>query len=328
MDYKDYYDILGVPRHASEQEIRRAYRLLARKHHPDRNPGDKKSEERFKEINEAHAVLTDSSKRQKYDRLGAGWQQWQKMGRNPGDFDFGQWSAGGGPGRTRVEYGDLSDLFGEAGGFSDFFQSIFGMAGGPSGNRKQQTRPRSLRGQDYEQPVRITLEEAYHGTSRLLEMDERRLEVTIPPGVKTGSKVRLAGKGFPSAGGGPPGDIFLVIEVLPHRAFERKGDDLHAEVPVELYTALLGGEVRVRTMEGPVQLKIPPETQSGRSFRLRGQGMPTLRAPDRHGDLYARVRVLLPQELSEREKELFQELAGLRGDGGSASRREGVGKGS
>jgi DnaJ-class molecular chaperone len=160
--------------------------------------------------------------------------------------------------------------------------------------------------------VEITLEEAYQGTRRLLEADGSRLQVKIPPGVKTGSRVRVAGRGGRGAGGGPAGDVFLRIKVLPHGIFERKGDDLACEVPVELYTALLGGEVRVPTLTGAVKLKIPPETQPGRSFRLRGRGMPVLRDAERHGDLFARVKVTLPQQLSEREMELFRELAKLR----------------
>jgi curved DNA-binding protein len=311
MEYRDYYQTLGVPRNASEKEIKRAYRRLARQYHPDRNPGDKVAEERFKEINEAHEVLTDRDKRQKYDRLGAQWQQWQRMGRDPGDFDFSRWYSGS-PGAAHVEYGDFGDLFGSSGGFSDFFRSIFGQAGAQPTMRWRQAQRRVHRGQDYEQPVDITLEESFHGTTRVLEIDNGRFEVKIPPGVRTGSKVRVAGKGGPGAGGAPSGDIFLRINVLPHKLFERKGDDLHCEVLVDLYTALLGGEVRVPTLEGAVQLRIPPETQAGRTFRLRERGMPNLRNPARIGDLYAKVKIALPQRLSEREKELFRELAAFR----------------
>jgi curved DNA-binding protein len=317
MEYRDYYKILGVPRDAPEREIKRAYRRLARQYHPDRNPGDKAAEERFKEINEAHEVLTDPGKRSKYDRLGAQWQNWQRMGGNAGDFDFSQWFTGR-PGGTQMDYGDLDDLLGQAGPFSDFFQSIFGQMGPQPRGRRQRTPPRGRRGQDYEQPVDITLEEAYQGTSRVLDVEGRRLEVKIPPGVKTGSKVRMAGKGGAGLGSGPPGDVFLRIKVVPHKVFKRKGDDLNCEVPVELYTALLGGEVRVPTLGGAVRLKIPPETQAGSSFRLRGKGMPSLRDPQRFGDLYAKVRVNLPRKLSEKEKELIRKLAGLRDGDGSA----------
>jgi curved DNA-binding protein len=311
MEYKDYYQILGLPRSASEKEIKRAYRRLARQYHPDKNPDDKAAEERFKEVNEAHEVLADADKRRKYDQLGAQWQQWQRMGRDPRNFDFSQWFAGG-PAATGVDYGDLDGLFGGRGAFSDFFRSIFGEAEVQPTMRWRQTQRRAQRGQDYEQPVQITLDEAYHGASRLLEVDGKRLEVRIPPGVKTGSMVRVAGHGGRSGKGGAPGDIYLKVQVLPHPVFEREGDDLHCEVTVDLYTALLGGEVRVPTLKGAVQLKIPPETQAGRSFRLRGQGMPCLRDWSQHGDLMARIKVLLPKGLTEQERELFAVLAKLR----------------
>jgi curved DNA-binding protein len=312
MEYKDYYKILGVDRNASEKEIKKAYRRLARQYHPDVNPGDKGAEERFKEINEAHEVLADSEKRRKYDQLGASWQQWQRTGRDPGGFDWSRWSTRApGGGRVHVEYGDLGDLFG-GGGFSDFFEAIFGGVGrqGPqTWTSTRQARPR--RGQDYEQPVEITLEEAFSGTRRVLEKDGRRIEVRIPPGVKTGSKVRIAGEGASGLGGGATGDLYLKVTVLPHKVFERKGDDLYCEASVDLYTAILGGEANVPTLEGTVSLKIPPETQGGRTFRLKGQGMPQLRHSKKRGDLYAKVKIVLPKDLSAKEKTLFRELAHL-----------------
>ncbi|MGQ9627613.1 MAG: DnaJ C-terminal domain-containing protein [Anaerolineae bacterium] len=312
MEYKDYYKILGVSRNATEKEIKQAYRRLARKYHPDVNPGDKAGEEKFKEINEAYEVLSDPEKRRKYDHLGASWQQWQRMGRDPGGFDWSQWFTRQ-PGGVRVEYrdlGDLGDLFG--GGFSDFFEAIFGGVGRPAGESRR-TSYRSRQGQNLEQQVEITLEEAFRGTKRILQVDGEKLEVSIPPGVDTGSKVRVAGKGAPGLGGGARGDLFLKIKVLPHKTFERKGDDLYCEVDVDLYTAILGGEVRVPTLDGSLSLKIPPETQNGRTFRLHGQGMSALRDSGQRGDLYVKVRVRLPQALTPRERELFQELARLRG---------------
>ena len=306
MEYKDYYKTLGVDRNAEGKEIKKAYRKLARQYHPDVNPGDKAAEEHFKDINEAYEVLSDAEKRQKYDQLGSSWQQWQRTGRDPSGFDWSQWSSGAQPGGVRVEYrdlGDLEDLLGR-GGFSDFFQAIFGGMGAP------QARPR--RGQDYTQPVEITLEEAFQGAARMIQKDGRRLEVKIPPGVKTGSKVRVAGEGSPGIAGGTSGDLYLEVTVLPHSTFEREGDDLRCELPVSLYTAVLGGEVKVPTLSGDVMLNIPPETQGGRTFRLRGKGMPNLHNPQEHGDLYARLRIEIPQKLSQREKELFRELASLR----------------
>ncbi len=309
MEYKDYYRILGVKKNASQKEIKEAYRGLARKHHPDVNPGNQHSEELFKDINEAYEVLGDRDKRQKYDQLGASWQQWQRAGGDPRGFDWGQWSSAGQPGggRVHVEYADLGDLFGE-GGFSDFFRNIFGGMGG-AGYAQQ---PRRHRGQDLEHTVEITLEEAYSGTKRVLQMDSRRIEVSIPPGVDTGSRVRISGEGGPGLGGADSGNLYLRISVLPHRTFERTGDDLYCEAPISLYTALLGGETSVPTMTGKVMLKIPPETQGGKRFRLKGLGMPSLNKPERKGDLYAEVKVVLPQKLNQREKELITELATLR----------------
>ena len=307
MEYKDYYKTLGVERNAEEKKIKKAYRKLARQHHPDVNPDDKTAEERFKDINEAHEVLSDPEKRRKYDQLGSSWQQWQHKGRDPRGFDWSQWfnQAQPGGGGVRVEYADLGDLFG-GGGFSDFFQTIFGGMGAT------QARPR--RGQDYTQLVEITLEEAFQGATRMIQKDGRRLEIKIPPGVKTGSKVRMAGEGSPGMVGGASGDLYLEITVLPHSVFERQGDDLNCEIFVSLYTAVLGGEVKAPTPGGDVLLNIPPETQGDRTFRLRGKGMPNLRNPQKHGDLYARLRVQVPQKLSKQEKELFRELAGLRQD--------------
>jgi curved DNA-binding protein len=308
MEYKDYYKILGVPRNASEREIKKAYRHLARQYHPDKNPGDTAAEERFKEINEAQEVLTDADKRKKYDQLGTQWQQWQRMGGDPSQFDFGQWFSSR-PSRGGGEYASMDDLFGASGGFSDFFQSIFGQ---PQRQWQQgQAPPR--RGQDIEQPVDITLEEAFHGTSRVFQVENSRLEVKIPPGVRTGSRVRMAGKGGSGRAGAPAGNLFLRIKVLPHSIFERNGNDLSCEVAVDVYTAVLGGEVNVPSLSGDLKLKIPPETQAGRSFRLRGRGMPLLRDPERRGDLFAKVKIVLPGRLSEQEKELFRELAKLKG---------------
>jgi curved DNA-binding protein len=327
MEYKDYYKILGVDRNADEKEIKKAYRRLAREFHPDMKPGDKAAEARFKEINEANEVLSDSEKRRKYDALGQNYQRWQQSGGQPGGFDWSQWAAGGaprggGPGGARVQYAsaeDLNEIFG-AGGFSDFFETIFGgmaqqQAGGA--RRRQAGGATSggqmpLRGQDFEQEVEVSLEEAFQGTQRLMDVDGRRLEIKIPAGVKTGSRVRMAGEGAPSPRGGAPGDIYLLIKVLPHPIFERQGDNLHCEAPVDMFTALLGGEVRVPTLTGNLALRIPPGTQAGRTFRLSGQGMPRLKSGER-GDLLAKVRVILPEKLSEREQQLVREWAQLRG---------------
>lgn len=310
MEYKDYYKTLGVSKTATEKEIKQAFRKMARECHPDACPDDPKAEARFKEINEAHEVLSDPEKRKKYDTLGSDWQRWQQTGGRPGDFNWGQYAAGGGQG-PNVRYAtaeDMEDLFG--GGFSDFFSQIFGgMAGGRArAGEGFGTRIRSQRGQDLEQEVEITLEEAFHGTTRALQRDGERLEVKIPQGADTGTRVRLSGKGSPGVGGGPAGNIYLRVNVLPHARFERKGDDLHVTFPVDLYTAVLGGEVRVPTLEGDVLLKIPAGTQNGRLFRLRGKGMPALRKAGQRGDLLAKVEVQLPTNLSAAQRKLFEEL--------------------
>ncbi len=312
MEYKDYYQILGVDRNADEKEIKKAYRRLARQYHPDMNPGDKAAEARFKEINEAHEVLSDPEKRRKYDELRQNYQRWQQAGGQPGGFDWSQWVRGAQPGGVRVEYGDIrdfEDLFGGS-GFSDFFEAIFGGMGVRTAGGTRAGRAATA--QNIEQEVEITLEEAFRGTQRIMEVDGRRLEVKIPAGVKTGSKVRVPGEGLASGGGTVRGDIYLVIKVLPHAVFERRGDDLYCEIPVDMFKALLGGEVQVPTLAGPVVLRIPPGTQSGRTFRLAGQGMPKLRSEQR-GDLYAKVRVTLPEKLSDREMQLVREWARLRG---------------
>jgi curved DNA-binding protein len=323
MDYKDYYQVLGVSKSAEEKEIKRAYRRLARQFHPDVNPGDKQAEERFKDINEAYEVLSDPEKRAKYDQFGASWRQYQRAGGDPSGFDWGQWanrgrqggqwSGAGGPGGVHVEFGDLGDLFsGGGGGFSDFFDTLFGGMGQRTSGFDPRTRARpGMKGQDLEQPVQITLEEAFRGTQRTLEKEGRRLEIKIPQGVKSGSRIRIAGEGLPGSNGMPAGDLYLKVDVLPHSIFSREGDNLHRTLELDLYTALLGGEVNVETLDGNVMMKIPPETQGGRTFRLRGKGMPKLNDGQR-GDLYVKVQVRLPEKLNAREKELFQDLARMR----------------
>jgi len=304
MDYKDYYKILGVERKAEQNEIKRAYRKLALKFHPDKNPGDKKAEERFKEINEAYEVLGDSDKRAKYDHLGASYQAWQRRGGQPAGFDWSEWMNSPQGGVT-FEVGDLGELFG--GGFSDFFNTVFG---GMAGQRQGATSRAGSRGRDIEQPIAISLAEAYTGTSRTLRLDGRTLEVRIPPGAATGTRVRISGQG--GSGSENAGDLYLVVQVADDERFERRGDDLHADVSVDLYTAVLGGEAKVTTPGGTVVLTIPPGSQPGQALRLKARGMPRLRNPRQSGDLYVRLKVELPCDLSEREQQLFRELADLR----------------
>ena len=296
---RDYYDILGVKKTATEKEIKQAFRRLARQHHPDLNPGDKTAEARFKELNAAYEVLSAPENRKKYDRFGADWKHAEQFaqagarGRAPTGWRREQ---RGGPAESVFEAFDFGGV--------DSFEGIFGRGG---------FRTTRMQGQSVEYPVEVTLEEAYNGTTRVLQLADpaggpRRLEVKIPAGVKTGSRVRIAGKGGPGIGGGPKGDLWLLVAVLPHATFERKGDDLYVDVAVPLVDAILGAEVEAPTLRGgKLALTLPPETQNGRSFRLAGQGMPKQGAGG-SGDLYARVKVVLPAGLSEKEKQMFREL--------------------
>lgn len=316
-EFKDYYSVLGVAPDADDQAIKQAYRKLARQHHPDVNPGDKAAEERFKEINEAYQALSDPERRQKYDALRQQYQQWERQGGDRGGhggFNWDDWQAQ--PGQrtyTRtVSPEDLQDIFGDADPFSDFFSSIFGR-GSTSGGRAAQGRSNQpRRGRDREASAELTLEEAARGAARSIQMGERRIEARIPPGSRSGSRVRLAGQGEPGVAGGPSGDLYLNIEVLPHAQFERDGDDLYVTAPVDIYTAVTGGTVRVPTLDGSVSLKIPPRTQADRLFRLKGKGMPRQGKPSERGDLYARVKLVLPEPLRDEELETLRSLAQAR----------------
>jgi len=309
MEYLDYYKILGVDRNASDKEIRKAYRRLARQYHPDVNPGDAKAEERFKQINEAYQVLSDKEKRKKYDDLGRSYQQWSRMGGQPGGFDWSRWFTSQQPGGYRVEFTD-ADFGGSGDIFSEFFRNIFG--GGFSGGFERQRAPRQgVAGQDLEVVAQITLEEAYHGTTRTVQVGDRRLNVSIPAGARTGTRVRLSGQGERGYAGGQNGDLYVIVEVADHPVFRREGDDLHLDLRVPLYTAVLGGPTKVPTLTGEVTLRIQPGTQSGQSVRLKGKGMPVLRQKGVYGDLYAHILVQVPTNLSETEQALFRELQAL-----------------
>lgn len=325
MAKRDYYETLGIKRNASEQEIKQAYRRLARKHHPDVNSGDKSAESKFKEINEAYEILSDKEKRKKYDRFGSQWQYADQFARaerqQTPEWDFSQ---SGGNTSFHFGGGDMNSLFDEL------------LRGSSTYHRRTQPR----RGRNIEAAVAVTLEEAFQGTTRTLNLQAeepcptchgsghiqnipcstcqgsgavlrvKHLEVKIPPGVNNRSRVRIAGKGQPGANG-VNGDLYLVVSVKPHRLFERKGDNLYVEVAVPLTVAMLGGEVQVPTLKGKLALKVPPETQNGRTFRLTGQGMPHLVNSSR-GDLLAKANIILPAKLTAEEKELFKRLSELR----------------
>ena len=331
MARKDYYKTLGVDKKATAKDIKKAYRRLAKQYHPDVNQGNKEAEEKFKLVNEAHDVLGDPEKRRKYNELGDNWQyydQWQRAGGQASGqpFDWSQFASAAGPrrggrhGYRTITQDELQDLFGGSGPFSGFNYTVFDGAPGADFGEGLRPTSRPRRGQDVEQLVEVSLEEASHGTTRLLQMSDpsgksRRVEARIPAGVEDGSRVRLAGQGMPGIAGGQPGDLYLVVSIYPHHLFERRGDYLHHRLAVPLATAILGGEIEVPTLDGKVMLRIPPETQNGKSFRLKGKGMPKLGNPQERGDVYVEVKVVLPEQLSERERQLFEELASLRGEG-------------
>ena len=307
MEYRDYYKILGVERKASQDEIKKVYRKLAMKYHPDKNPDNKEAEEKFKEINEAHQVLSDPEKRARYDQLGSSYSQWQQRGA-PGDFNWGDFfggAAGSAPrgGSRHVRYEDVGDIFGGGGmgGFSDFFEAMFGMGGGRGAQASQNPR---MQPQRYEQPVNISLEEAHQGAIRILQSEGKRVQVKIPAGAKSGTKVRVKGK----APGG--GDLYLKVTVDKNAKFERKEDNLHTQTSVDVFTALLGGKTQVKTLNGNLSLTIPAGTQPEQVIRLSGRGMPKLRSPKDKGDLFVRVKVKIPKDLSEEQKTLLKEVAG------------------
>ncbi|EJF09847.1 molecular chaperone DnaJ [Pontibacter sp. BAB1700] len=303
MEYKDYYKILGVEKSASQAEIKKAYRALAKKYHPDKTKGDKAAEEKFKDISEAYEVLGDEQKRKQYDELGANWRHFQQQG---GQY---QGRPGGGYGGTYYE-GDMGDMFGGGSGFSDFFEQFFGGGFSQQGSGFRSGR-RTPKGQDYEAEMLITMQEAYNGTSRLLTVNGQQLRITTKPGVSDGQVLRIKGKGGPAGAGGVAGDLYIRVQVQPLPGFERQGDDLHTRLNLDMYTAILGGEVQVNTLTGKIKLKIPAGTQNGKTLRLRGKGMPVYGKADQHGDLYVKIEVQLPVHLTEEERSLMERLREL-----------------
>ena len=312
MDFKDYYSSLGVAKTASQKEIKAAYRKLARKHHPDVNQGDKSSEGRFKEINEAYEVLGDPDKRKKYDELGANWRQYEQAGAAGAGAGFGGgFNPGQSSGYRTMTQDDLNEMFGGDHPFSDFFETFFG--GGGQQTRGRGGRARARAGRDVEQDIELSLEDAFQGAMRRFSIqhdgEARSVDVRIPAGVSEGSRVRVAAEGERGTGGAKAGDLYLRIRITPNAQFERRGRDLYTHVPIPLTTAVLGGEAEVRTIAGKsLRLKVPPTTQNAQVFRLRGHGMPATGKTGETGDLYATVDVQLPKELTPQQREHFEAL--------------------
>ncbi len=303
MNYKDYYKILGVSKNATQDEIKKAYRKLAVKYHPDKNPNDKKAEDRFKEIGEAFEVLKDPEKRKKYDHLGANWKQYQNA--DPGGgYNYSRRSSG-----AESFFSDGS-FFGGGGDFSDFFNAFFGDMGG--GFQRTRPQPTAQKGNDLKATMEITLNEAYHGASRILNVDGKKLRISTKPGAYHGQELRIKGKGSQGVNGGPRGDIYINIKVTPNSTFTRNGNDLLTDVKVDLYTAILGGKIEIPTLTGKINISIPKGTQNGRKMRVKGKGMPVYGKDGAYGDLIVNIYVEIPQNLTAEEVKLFEKLKKTR----------------
>ena len=302
MEYKDYYKILGVDKKASQDDIKKAFRKLAVKYHPDKNKDNRAAEEKFKLINEANEVLSDPEKRKKYDTLGENWRQYEHAGSRPSG---GARSGNGRSGPFTFE-GDFSDIFGQGGGsgFSDFFEQFFG--GGAAGGERR-SRTTHFKGQDYQTEMEITLEEAYHGTHRLIQLEDEKLRIATKPGVHDDQQLRIKGKGGKGSNESH-GDLYVRVSVAPHPRYSRKGDDLYATQTIDLFTAVLGGSAIVDTMSGQIKIKIDPGTQGGKTIRIRGKGMPVYGKVNQFGDLYVELQVHIPEQLTDKQRELFEQL--------------------
>ncbi|MGD0339690.1 MAG: J domain-containing protein [Bacteroidota bacterium] len=307
MIYKDYYKVLGVAKTATPDEIKRAYRKLALKYHPDKTKGDKVAEEKFKDANEANEVLSDPQKRKKYDQFGEDWKHYQEAGAQPGGFDWSKYTSDRGGQKQRVSREEFDAMFGEE-GVEDIFEMLFGQRRGQRQGRKTSV----IRGEDLEAETTLSLEEAYHGSTRLIKINNQTIKVTIHPGIDEQHVLRIPGKGTAGMNGGANGDLYLTVKIASHSGFQRKGNDLYCDLPVELYTAVLGGKTKIKTLKGTVKVDIPKETPNGRELKLRGLGMPIYGKKNEFGNLYVKVVIQLPNHLSKEEIDLFKKLAALQ----------------
>lgn len=306
MDYKDYYKILGVDRKATPDEIKKAYRKLALKYHPDKNPGNKEAENQFKLINEANEVLGDPEKRKKYDQLGENWNRFgNAQGYSKGNpFDDGVHGQGG---QTFYYEGDINDIFGQGGGasgFSDFFEAFFGKGTGGFGSRNNNV----YKGQDFETEMEISLLDAYSGTSRIMQLGDEKLRITTKPGAYNDQLLRIKGKGGKSRNNATNGDLFVKIKVKPHTSFERLGNDLKTTHTIDMFTALLGGETFINTLDGRIKIKIPSCAQNGQTLRLKGKGMPLYDNNNLYGDLLVQLNIKMPENLTTKQRELLEQM--------------------
>jgi curved DNA-binding protein len=307
MTYKDYYKVLGVEKTTTPAEIKKAYRSLANKYHPDKARGDKAAEEKFKDINEANEVLSDPVKRKKYDQFGADWKHYEEAGAQPGGFDWSKYASARGGHSRGTSAQETNEAFTDE-SVNDLFETLFGQRSGQGRGR----RSVALKGEDLQTETTLSLEEAYHGTTRLIQLNGQTIKVTIKPGVADNQMLRIAGKGGGGAGGGPNGDLYLAVKIAPHPEFLRRGYDLHRNISVDLYTALLGGKTQVKTLKSKVTVNIAKGTPNGKELRLRGLGMPVYAKKNEYGDMLVKVDVVLPEHLSEHEVELIKELSALR----------------
>lgn len=324
MEYKDYYNILGVNRDASQAEIKKKYRKLAAKYHPDKNPDDPKAEEQFKELGEAYEVLKDPEKRKLYDKVGKDWKRYQQAGASADDFNWGQYAGQGG----RQGNVNFEDLFGgrQRGGstqgspFSSFFETIFGGGADPFGGAQYQQRQYQSRAQNSGQHqqrdtvanIDVSLKDVLKGATKQFRVNGEKVKVKIPAGLEEGKKLKLKGKGHAVGPGGPRGDLYLKVHIKDGKEFERRGKDIYQTVPLNIYTAVLGGSITVETLEGKVKLTIPEQTKNGSTFRLKGRGLPSMKNGTDRGDYYVKTELALPEKISAKEKELFEELRSLQ----------------
>jgi curved DNA-binding protein len=308
MNYKDYYKDLGVGKTATSAEIKKAYRKLANKYHPDKTNGDKSAEEKFKIISEANEVLSDPVKRKKYDQFGADWKQYEAAGAQPGGFDWSKYASDRGGQTHRTSTHESDSMFTDE-GVGDLFEMLFGQH---SGGQRRGRRSVVVKGEDVATETILSLEEAYYGTTRLIQLNSQTIKVTIKPGVADQQMLRIASKGRGGSNGGPNGDLYITIKVALHPEFQRRGNDLYCDRPVDLYTALLGGKARIKTLKDTVNVDIPKETPNGKMLRLVGLGMPVYGTKNEFGNLYVTIVIQLPDHLSEQEIELFGKLSALR----------------